>query len=66
LEKLIREVRTGKVAAEDGTKLTYMLRTLGEFKVLATLKQRVLALESRLAGNASGELDPDDEAGGVT
>jgi hypothetical protein len=62
LQRLIRECRNGQLAADVGTKLTYMLRTLAELKMLRELKARLATLEQQVArgGPALPAPDADD------
>lgn len=61
LGRVYREMRTGKIPADVGTKLTFTLRTLCEIKMLASMKQRLAMLEQQLAQRSDLVAIGDDE-----
>lgn len=51
LGRLYREARAGKLAAQDATRLAYLLGQLRETVVLMDLEGRLAAIEERSNGN---------------
>ncbi len=69
--RVYRLVRFGQIPAEVGTRLSYMLQTLGRLTEVALMEKRLAAVEARLGASGvlalpavNGDSDDAEEIGG--